>query len=93
MNLNLNLKGQGANQALLDACELTECLNKSSDLSAGIYDFEVKMNKRVMSKVMLSRERVTTYHQADILNTENFLHRGVDEQLLEVKTQDYCQRW
>lgn len=36
---------------------------------------------------MLSRERVTTYHQSDILNVENFLHRGVNEQLLEVLKQ------
>lgn len=76
-------KGQGANQALIDACELTESLNKYDDLSQAVYEFESKMTKRVLSKVMASRERVTTYHQANILNVENFFHRGVNEKLLE----------
>ena len=77
-------KGQGANQALLDACDLTELLNKSKDISAAIFEYETKMSKRVLSKVLASRERVTTYHQANILNVENFSNRGVDANLLEV---------
>ena len=78
------MKGQGANQALIDACELTECLIKNTDLLHAIQEFEIKMNKRVTSKVMLSRERVTTYHQTDILNVDNFVHRGVNEQFLDL---------
>lgn len=56
---------------------------KSCDINTALYDFEIQMKKRVISKVLASRERVTSYHQADILNTENFINRGVNENLLE----------
>jgi salicylate hydroxylase len=77
-------KGQGANQALLDAVDLVDIIAKNNlDLHTAINQYEDQMIKRVYTKVMQSRERVTTFHIPEALSTQNFLYRGVDEELME----------
>ena len=78
-------KGQGANQALLDALDFTEILKRNSakDLYSSINEYEHRMLNRVESKVMQSRERVTTFHRPEALSTDNFLYRGVNQQLID----------
>ena len=76
-------KGQGANQALLDGMELAEIIARgSTHLASAINDHEDRMLKRVYTKVMQSRERVTSFHTPEALSVENFLYRGVDEVLI-----------
>lgn len=76
-------KGQGANQALLDAVDLADMIaQNNSDLHLAIKLYEERMLKRVYTKVMQSRERVTSFHRPESLSTENFLYRGVDEELM-----------
>ncbi|CAF0993174.1 unnamed protein product [Rotaria sordida] len=73
-------KGQGANQALLDAVELVDIIAQNNqDLHSSISQYEDRMLQRVYTKVMQSRERVTSFHRPEALSTENFLYRGVDE--------------
>ena len=76
-------KGQGANQALLDAVSFTSflCKEDSSILNA-IKVYETEMIKRVKDKVILSRERAKTYHVPNIVNVDNFIDRGVHEELI-----------
>jgi 2-polyprenyl-6-methoxyphenol hydroxylase-like FAD-dependent oxidoreductase len=77
-------KGQGANQTLLDAVDLSDMIGKNNlDLNLAINQYEDRMLKRVYTKVMESRERVTTFHTPEALSTHNFLYRGIDEQLME----------
>ncbi|CAF3009004.1 unnamed protein product [Rotaria sp. Silwood2] len=77
-------KGQGANQALLDAVELVDMIAQNNqDLHSSISQYEDRMLKRVYTKVMQSRERVTSFHRPEALSTENFLYRGVDEGLMK----------
>ena len=78
-------KGQGANQALLDALDLSEILkqNNETNLHLSMDQYEIQMLKRVETKVMQSRERVTTFHRSEALSTENFLYRGVNQQLID----------
>ncbi|UJR08772.1 hypothetical protein I4U23_013028 [Adineta vaga] len=77
-------KGQGANQALLDAVDLSDIITQNtSDLHAAMKQYEDRMLKRVHSKVMQSRERVTSFHRPEVLSTENFSYRGVDEALMQ----------
>ncbi|CAF4309138.1 unnamed protein product, partial [Rotaria magnacalcarata] len=55
-------KGQGANQALLDAVELADIIAQNSqDLHSSISQYEDRMLQRVYTKVMQSRERVTSF--------------------------------
>lgn len=76
-------KGQGANQALLDAVDLSDLIAQNNDnLSSAVKQYEDRMLKRVYTKVMQSRERVTSFHRPEALLTENFLYRGVDEELM-----------
>ncbi|CAF1058287.1 unnamed protein product [Adineta ricciae] len=77
-------KGQGANQALLDAVDLSDTIARNqSDLPAAVKQYEDRMIKRVYSKVMQSRERVTSFHRPEVLSTENFSYRGVDDALMQ----------
>lgn len=77
-------KGQGANQALLDAMDLSDIIHQcQSDLCLAMQIYEDKMLKRVHSKVLQSRERVTTFHQSEILSTESFLYRGIDQDFID----------
>ncbi|CAF4843942.1 unnamed protein product, partial [Rotaria sp. Silwood2] len=77
-------KGQGANQALLDAVELTDIIvQNNQNLHSSISQYEDRMVQRVYTKVMQSRERVTSFHRPEALLTENFLYRGVDERLIK----------
>jgi len=77
-------KGQGANQALLDAVDLADIIAQNNpDLHSAINQYEDQMLKRVYTKVMQSRERVTSFHIPEVLSTENFLYRGVDKGLME----------
>ncbi|CAF5132283.1 unnamed protein product, partial [Rotaria magnacalcarata] len=41
------------------------------------------MLQRVYTKVMQSRERVTSFHRPEALSTQNFQYRGVNEELIE----------
>jgi salicylate hydroxylase len=77
-------KGQGANQALLDAVDLADMIEQNNlDLHSAINQYEDRMLQRVYTKVMQSRERVTSFHRPDALSTQNFLYRGIDEELME----------
>ena len=78
-------KGQGANQALLDAVDLADIIaqNNNLDLNSAISQYEDQMLKRVYTKVMQSRERVTSFHRPEALATQNFLYRGVNEELIK----------
>eukprot|EP01117_Protostelium_nocturnum_P017724 TRINITY_DN7269_c0_g1_i1.p1 TRINITY_DN7269_c0_g1~~TRINITY_DN7269_c0_g1_i1.p1 ORF type:complete len:527 (-),score=185.60 TRINITY_DN7269_c0_g1_i1:398-1978(-) len=76
-------KGQGANQALLDAVSLGEQLIKHDDIQIAIKKFEKEMMSRVESKVLQSRERVKSFHESSILDTESFSYRGVNRELLD----------
>jgi len=75
-------KGQGANQALIDSVSFVKSIQKSSSIEQAIESFEAEMMTRVTSKVMLSRERVGTYHETNILNSENYEYRGASLELL-----------
>ena len=76
-------KGQGANQTLLDAVDLVDNIVQNNlDLHSAINQYEVRMIKRVYTKVMQSRERVTTFHTPEALSTQQFLYRGVDQQIM-----------
>jgi salicylate hydroxylase len=77
-------KGQGANQALLDAVSFGKCLLRSQGIEKAISDFECEMMGRVRSKVMQSRERVSILHEANILNAESFDYRGASVDLLNL---------
>ena len=68
-------KGQGANQALLDSVHFCEILNCSSSISSSVLLFESQMVSRVKNKVLQSRERVSSFHNKDILNQESFSFR------------------
>jgi 2-polyprenyl-6-methoxyphenol hydroxylase-like FAD-dependent oxidoreductase len=77
-------KGQGANQVLLDAVDLADIIAQNNlDLYSAISRYEDRMLKRVYTKVMQSRERVTSFHRPEALSTQSFLYRGVDEGLME----------
>lgn len=78
-------KGQGANQALLDALDLSQLMkqNNGNDLHSLINEYEKQMLKRVESKVMESRERVKTFHRPEALSSNNFFYRGINEQLID----------
>ena len=76
-------KGQGANQALLDAVDLADMIARNdTDLHSAVNQYQDRMVQRVYTKVMQSRDRVTSFHRPEALLTENFQYRGVDEQLM-----------
>lgn len=77
-------KGQGANQALLDAVDLADIIVQNNlDLHLAVSQYQDRMLKRVHTKVMQSRDRVASFHRPEALSIENFQYRGVDEQLME----------
>lgn len=76
-------KGQGANQALLDAVNFVNRLKSNESVTKAVEEFDSEMFQRVRDKVMLSRERATTYHDQSIIKTENFIYRGVDQTLID----------
>ncbi|CAF4033782.1 unnamed protein product [Rotaria sp. Silwood2] len=77
-------KGQGANQALLDAVDLADIIAQNNlDLHSTIGKYEDRMLKQVYTKVMQSRERVTSFNRPEALSTENFLYRDVDEGVMK----------
>jgi 2-polyprenyl-6-methoxyphenol hydroxylase-like FAD-dependent oxidoreductase len=85
-------KGQGANQALLDAVGLASwlCQDKGCAVKGQVWSmeeaiacFEKEMFDRVKSKVIMSRERAATFHDPSIVQTESFAERGVSEDLIE----------
>ena len=76
-------KGQGANQALLDAVDLADMIARNeADLHSAVDQYQERMVQRVYTKVMQSRDRVTSFHRPEALLTENFEYRGIDEQLM-----------
>ncbi len=75
-------KGQGANQTLIDAVSLGSFIAESETIEKAIQSYEMEMINRVRSKVELSRERVKTFHDADILNSDSFEYRGSNKELL-----------
>ena len=68
-------KGQGANQALLDAMYFTECLVKQLTVQDAIHEYQVQMVKRTNSKVLGSREAVELLHTSEFVDTEYQLRR------------------
>lgn len=76
-------KGQGANQALLDAVSLGNSLIKATSINEAITFYETEMIKRVRSKVELSRERVKSFHDPNILSSDSFEYRGANQELLK----------
>lgn len=85
-------KGQGANQALLDAVELADALAAAWDaggnetapgaLAAALADFVQRMAARTAAKVNGSREVVHRLHSgADGFAAAGLHHRGVDQAL------------
>jgi salicylate hydroxylase len=77
-------KGQGANQTLLDAVDLADTIaQKKFDVHSAVIQYQERMIQRVYTKVMQSRDRVTSFHRPEALLTESFQYRGVDERLME----------
>lgn len=77
-------KGQGANQALLDSVSLAKSIFKSDSIPKGIDAYESEMINRVRPKVDLSRERVASFHDENILKADSFEYRGANTKLIEV---------
>ena len=75
-------KGQGANQALIDAVSFVDHLVSKNCLSESVEQFNIEMMKRVKPKVLMSRERVSTFHSPSILNYESFHYRTIPLNLL-----------
>jgi 2-polyprenyl-6-methoxyphenol hydroxylase-like FAD-dependent oxidoreductase len=76
-------KGQGANQALIDAVETANSL-KSFDfpeIRSGLLN---SIANRAFKKVIQSRERVTKYHNSEFTSITNFLYPGIDENLINL---------
>lgn len=76
-------KGQGANQALLDAVSAAKAIANEASVPDAIDVYEREMIGRVKPKVDLSRERVATFHDANILNSDSFEYRGASQILLD----------
>lgn len=63
--------GEGANMAMLDALELSECLlsNEFSSLQGAISSYEIKMRERAASAAKESLENGERMHSENALNT------------------------
>lgn len=71
-------KGQGANQALLDACLLSDLLSKLSIKSA-IQEYQKQMCVRASQQVLGSRSCVERLHSEATLSSEDWAQqRGLD---------------
>ena len=68
-------KGQGANQALLDALSLTEFILKFDKMEVAIAEYQQRMITRTKSKVSGSREAIALLHNEAFVNTEYQLTR------------------
>lgn len=74
-------KGQGANQALLDAVNLAQVLKQGLDLGNPakipelLRKYEKQMIDRTRNKIVSSRECVSTLHHPDFVNTSYQLER------------------
>jgi 2-polyprenyl-6-methoxyphenol hydroxylase-like FAD-dependent oxidoreductase len=74
-------KGQGANQALLDAVNLAQALKQGLDLqdpskiSEILRKYEKQMIDRTRTKILSSRESVLTLHNPDFVKTGYQLER------------------
>ena len=75
-------KGQGANQAMLDAVLLAQALSKHG--VPGLTAFEAEMLRRSASKVVSSRRQVQRLHSEQALSTEALsVVRGVDAAVVQ----------
>ena len=70
-------KGQGANQALLDAVLLADLIPDGS-----ISSFHGQSLARARDKVLSSRRRAQSYHDGSHLSRERWLYPGISSQLL-----------
>jgi 2-polyprenyl-6-methoxyphenol hydroxylase-like FAD-dependent oxidoreductase len=77
-------KSQGANQALLDAMSLSDCLSFSSDLSVLSAKYNSEMQSRTTGKVQQSRERVVRYHTPEYLSSANYIYPRIDVKLMSL---------
>eukprot|EP00835_Amoeboradix_gromovi_P002876 NODE_173_length_15916_cov_0.397673.p3 type:complete len:414 gc:universal NODE_173_length_15916_cov_0.397673:11834-10593(-) len=68
-------KGQGANQALLDALSFAKNLLKYNVIEDAIHSYQLDMISRTKSKVLGSREAVGLLHLDDFVYTEYQLKR------------------
>ncbi|RKP16660.1 FAD/NAD(P)-binding domain-containing protein [Rozella allomycis CSF55] len=68
-------KGQGANQALLDAVILADEIKKNENLKVAMRKYENNMIERTKNKVLGSRMGVSTLHCKEFLDTEYQLER------------------
>ncbi|KAI8619523.1 hypothetical protein BC830DRAFT_1103993 [Chytriomyces sp. MP71] len=70
-------KGQGANQALIDAVDLAECLYNAPprDVKQALRQYEAKMIPRTTPKVLASRESVPALHNPEFNNIRYQLER------------------
>lgn len=79
-------KGQGANQALLDALALARALATMS-LDAALVHYQREMVQRVRSKVLGSRAAVLRLHSAATTDAEQVARaRGIDDELVRVRS-------
>ncbi len=86
-------KGQGANQALLDCVTLVDCLaSAGGSVGQAVSDYHVAMLARVTPKLILSRERVGTFHASSALATPQVVEeRSLDaRQLTFLREQGVC---
>jgi 2-polyprenyl-6-methoxyphenol hydroxylase-like FAD-dependent oxidoreductase len=87
-------KGQGANQALLDAVNLAKEIEKSGEIPMAFRKFEKEMISRTSSKVLGSRASVDELHCPEFIDAEFQLTRkGFDSEkifrhLCRLKTMD-----
>ncbi|KAJ3347450.1 hypothetical protein HDU83_002100 [Entophlyctis luteolus] len=69
-------KGQGANQALIDAVDLGDCLSRAREnIPESLRSYEAKMKKRTKAKVKASYEAIKELHCANFANVDYQLAR------------------
>lgn len=74
-------KGQGANQALLDCVTLVDCLASAGSVGQAVHEYHTAMLARVTPKLILSRERVGSFHAPTALAAPQV----VDERSLDAR--------
>lgn len=75
-------KGQGANQALLDAVALAKHIKSSSAHSISSLNFTKEIVHRTLPKVLASRARAFEFHSEEALSQDKALLRGIPVDLL-----------